>query len=221
MKKNLSGACAWSRHGYIAPTPAGDAWNGQVAEWLKAHAWNACIRATVSRVRIPLCPPFPDQFPETVALFSARLRETSAARFRRMPGVQFSSATPPARKHKRPPASTNACRGHGSSGFPALRFLPAQGRQLMRGHAFSAPSVRAFFRRSAGAAGMTRAPGLQAAVDSHRWRPRMRRVLPLLRVSVRAMRGGDPGSPQHRMQARVNNGTGSLPCSRTDPAPHR
>ena len=31
---------------------------GQVAEWSKAHAWNACRRATVSRVRIPLCPPF-------------------------------------------------------------------------------------------------------------------------------------------------------------------
>ena len=30
---------------------------GGVAEWLKAHAWKACIRATVSRVRIPLPPP--------------------------------------------------------------------------------------------------------------------------------------------------------------------
>src|SRR2546430_17058943 len=31
--------------------------HGGVAEWLKAHAWKACIRATVSRVRIPLPPP--------------------------------------------------------------------------------------------------------------------------------------------------------------------
>jgi hypothetical protein len=31
---------------------------GQVAEWLKAHAWKVCIRETVSRVRIPPCPPF-------------------------------------------------------------------------------------------------------------------------------------------------------------------
>ena len=30
---------------------------GGVAERLKAHAWKACIRATVSRVRIPLPPP--------------------------------------------------------------------------------------------------------------------------------------------------------------------
>lgn len=30
---------------------------GQVAEWLKAHAWKVCIRETVSRVRIPPCPP--------------------------------------------------------------------------------------------------------------------------------------------------------------------
>src|SRR3954447_24879504 len=36
---------------YIAPSQGG------VAEWLKAHAWKACIRETVSRVRIPLPPP--------------------------------------------------------------------------------------------------------------------------------------------------------------------
>ena len=31
--------------------------HGEVAEWSKAHAWNACRRETVSRVRIPVCPP--------------------------------------------------------------------------------------------------------------------------------------------------------------------
>ena len=31
---------------------------GQVAEWFKAHAWNACVRESVPRVRIPPCPPF-------------------------------------------------------------------------------------------------------------------------------------------------------------------
>ncbi len=31
--------------------------DGGVAEWLKAHAWNACRRATVSWVRIPPPPP--------------------------------------------------------------------------------------------------------------------------------------------------------------------
>jgi hypothetical protein len=30
---------------------------GGVAEWLKAHAWRACIGETLSRVRIPLPPP--------------------------------------------------------------------------------------------------------------------------------------------------------------------
>src|SRR5579864_8021817 len=29
-----------------------------MAEWLKAHAWKACIGETLSRVRIPLSPPF-------------------------------------------------------------------------------------------------------------------------------------------------------------------
>ena len=28
-----------------------------MAEWLKAHAWKACLRETVTRVRIPLPPP--------------------------------------------------------------------------------------------------------------------------------------------------------------------
>jgi hypothetical protein len=34
--------------------------HGEMAEWLKAHAWNACRRATVSWVRIPLSPPEPN-----------------------------------------------------------------------------------------------------------------------------------------------------------------
>jgi hypothetical protein len=31
--------------------------NGEVAEWLKAHAWKACIGETLSWVRIPFSPP--------------------------------------------------------------------------------------------------------------------------------------------------------------------
>ena len=31
--------------------------HGEMAEWFKAHAWNACIGATLSWVRIPLSPP--------------------------------------------------------------------------------------------------------------------------------------------------------------------
>lgn len=47
----------------ISPTrtakPAGaKAKDGEVAEWLKAHAWKVCLRETVTRVRIPLSPPF-------------------------------------------------------------------------------------------------------------------------------------------------------------------
>jgi hypothetical protein len=29
-----------------------------MAEWLKAHAWKACVRETVPWVRIPLSPPY-------------------------------------------------------------------------------------------------------------------------------------------------------------------
>ncbi len=32
-------------------------WYGDVAEWLKAHAWKVCIGATLSRVRISPSPP--------------------------------------------------------------------------------------------------------------------------------------------------------------------
>src|SRR5690606_29105233 len=64
----FKGACPWGRHALISPSrrsapdgsppdASGPRWNGQVAEWLKAHAWNACIGATLSRVRLPLCPP--------------------------------------------------------------------------------------------------------------------------------------------------------------------
>ena|GEM_PF-4885985 len=49
-----SGAgCHAKARRYIALVRA----SGEVAEWLKAHAWKACIRETVSWVRIPLSPP--------------------------------------------------------------------------------------------------------------------------------------------------------------------
>src|SRR4051795_3989201 len=32
--------------------------NGEMAEWLKAHAWKACVRYPVPWVRIPLSPPY-------------------------------------------------------------------------------------------------------------------------------------------------------------------
>ena len=31
--------------------------HGELSEWLKEHAWKACIRVTVSRVQIPHSPP--------------------------------------------------------------------------------------------------------------------------------------------------------------------
>src|SRR5215203_3713197 len=56
-------ASAYTRFGLSAlrrsPTVARiETRRGGVAEWLKAHAWNACIPETVSRVRIPLPPPY-------------------------------------------------------------------------------------------------------------------------------------------------------------------
>src|ERR1700691_5748644 len=50
----LSAGCNSKAHRYIAPCFS---FCGGVAEWLKALAWKACIRETVSWVRIPLPPP--------------------------------------------------------------------------------------------------------------------------------------------------------------------
>src|SRR5215510_4268027 len=41
----------------IVRAPQAFSFCGGMAEWLKAHAWKACIRETVSWVRIPLPPP--------------------------------------------------------------------------------------------------------------------------------------------------------------------
>ena len=46
---------------------------GGVAEWLKAHAWKVCIGETLSRVRIPLPPPYSSSRPFTRVLFSGAL----------------------------------------------------------------------------------------------------------------------------------------------------
>ena len=59
VKKQINNACAFgciiaSRYNCL---PANK--YGEVAEWLKAHAWKACVLATVPRVRIPLSPPCP------------------------------------------------------------------------------------------------------------------------------------------------------------------
>ena len=32
--------------------------DGEMAEWLKAHAWKACLLERVTWVRIPLSPPY-------------------------------------------------------------------------------------------------------------------------------------------------------------------
>src|SRR5580704_10118235 len=57
----FSAGCNSKAHRYIAPCFS---FCGGVAEWLKALAWKACIRETVSWVRIPLPPPslFQDAF---------------------------------------------------------------------------------------------------------------------------------------------------------------
>src|SRR4051812_39952574 len=42
---------------------------GEVDEWLKSHAWKACIGSNLSGVRIPLSPPEQKKEPPTGRLF--------------------------------------------------------------------------------------------------------------------------------------------------------
>ena len=52
---------------------------GGVAEWSKAHAWSACMRETVSRVRIPLPPPIPGRKALTSKTSASGTRNKSTA----------------------------------------------------------------------------------------------------------------------------------------------
>jgi integrase len=67
---------------------------GGMAEWLKAHAWKACIRETVSWVRIPLPPPGPD-FSEPSQTDVAAI--TAPGKYRFGPGLYLQVAGPDAK----------------------------------------------------------------------------------------------------------------------------
>ena len=47
-----------------------------MAEWLKAHAWKACVRETVPWVRIPLSPPAAQKIPVIVLRGGGTLRKS-------------------------------------------------------------------------------------------------------------------------------------------------
>ena len=64
---SLAGPCGAGR-GRVFPLSLA----GQVAEWLKAHAWKVCNGESRSRVRIPLCPPI-KKAPTSRGLFYWRM----------------------------------------------------------------------------------------------------------------------------------------------------
>jgi hypothetical protein len=52
-----SGGLRWRRSLLFSAARRGCGGAGGMAEWLKAHAWKACVRESVPWVRIPLPPP--------------------------------------------------------------------------------------------------------------------------------------------------------------------
>ena len=46
---------------------------GEMSEWLKEHAWKACVGVTLPRVRIPLSPPMPIDSKGLTGLFLKRV----------------------------------------------------------------------------------------------------------------------------------------------------
>jgi hypothetical protein len=63
--------------------PLQDRASGEMAEWLKAHAWKACVRETVPWVRIPLSPPelAKNLVKSCVSRFIPTLKPTLMSRF--------------------------------------------------------------------------------------------------------------------------------------------
>lgn len=99
---------------------------GQVAEWFKAHAWNACVRESVPWVRIPPCPPLASRLPfDPDPLSRVRCFTTLAT-----------ICSPDLLEIVRPTSAHDRCRPQGL----------AAGRDLTRhhptGHADTAPMVR-------------------------------------------------------------------------------
>lgn len=80
---------------------------GEMAEWLKAHAWKACVRETVPWVRIPLSPPLsscePATRPPSGAFFFLSQRGLAAgSALRRLAARRISVSERPASLFERP-----------------------------------------------------------------------------------------------------------------------
>ena len=71
-----------------------DLGSGSVAEWLKAHAWNACMRATVSEVRILSLPPGGKYHPLVIFCFLKRSGDLNSSSLSSIARLLFSHPPP-------------------------------------------------------------------------------------------------------------------------------
>ncbi len=100
---------------------------GEMAEWLKAHAWKACMGETPSRVRIPVSPPdAPQFFRRHLARIPKNRGETRSAHLSRRLGSAIQSLSFNGRCltgcfFRRAAALHPGFRGRSASASPGLR----------------------------------------------------------------------------------------------------
>ena len=94
---------------------------GGVAEWLKAHAWKVCIPETVSRVRIPLPPPF-NQSKPLQSLWNLAIQPAATAN---LPHILYRLELDLAELRLRPPTCSSISRPAAKPIISCSRSAPA------------------------------------------------------------------------------------------------
>src|SRR4051812_29906073 len=100
--------------------------SGEMAEWLKAHAWKACVRETVPWVRIPLSPPATSKMPGNKRYLSLRPLSTPVATLKDIRLLRWGWPSPrdklrPWKRYSAPPRS----RAKQNFGSPAGMLMAA------------------------------------------------------------------------------------------------
>src|SRR5277367_6083122 len=107
-------------------SPSREGRSGEMAEWLKAHAWKACVRETVPWVRIPLSPPASCWNKGLIGLDAGFLKVLPRIRrIKRAKPIQVSDQTVPAYFVEERDASPSSSRTISIESIPIAITTPA------------------------------------------------------------------------------------------------